>query len=152
MESKSFVKILRKVIREEVRSAVKEVLTEQTTVTNNGMNLSEIGNPTANKPKSKKQFTKNSILNDLLNETAATPATQEMTDWSTMNFKSEMANSFVPNATPNQPSGPLATKGINGEPVNMSNKSVATAVNAMTKDYSALMKAMDAKDKAKGKR
>ena len=38
---------------------------------------------------------------------------------------------------------------IQGKAVNMSNEGVKTAVNAMTKDYSALMKAID---KKKGKR
>ena len=48
MESKSFVKILRKVIREEVRSAVKELLAEQQVnhdnVMDHGMNLHELAN------------------------------------------------------------------------------------------------------------
>jgi hypothetical protein len=37
---------------------------------------------------------------------------------------------------------------LDGRPVNMDNEGVATVVNAMTKDYSALMKAID---KKKGK-
>ena len=41
------------------------------------------------------------------------------------------------------------TTGINGEVVNMNKEGVAATVNAMTKDYSALMKAID---KKKGKR
>ena len=145
MKTQSFVKLLRKVIREEVRSAVKEVLNEQTTVSNHGINLSEIReNPMPNKPVAKKQFTKNTMLNDLLNETAATPASQEVTDWSTMNFRSEMAEAFGVDSGPGNP-GPLATKDINGKPLNMSDKNVAKTVNLMTKDYSALMKAMDKK-------
>ena len=146
MKTQSFVKLLRKVIREEVRSAVKEVLNEQTTVTNHGMNLSEITeNPMPNKPVAKKHFTKNTMLNDLLNETAAAPASQEVADWSTMNFRSEMAEAFgMNNSGPGNP-GPLATKDIHGKPINMSNENVAKTVNLMTKDYSALMKAMDKK-------
>ena len=34
---------------------------------------------------------------------------------------------------------------INGAPVNVRNENVANVVNAMTKDYSALMKAIDKK-------
>ena len=87
-------------------------------------------------------FTSNSALNDLLNETAAKPANGELADWSSMNFKSQMAQSYQ------QPANnvrPLATSGIDGELVNMNNKAVASTVNAMTKDYSALMKAIDKK-------
>lgn len=146
MGSKSFIKLLRKIIREEVQGAVREVLTEQKSnhkqVIEHGMNLSHITeDPMPNRPRANKQFTKNSMLNDLLNETANTPATVEQSDWSTMNFKSEMADAFgMPTTTPVAP-----TTGINGEAVNMQNEAVVATVNAMTKDYSALMKAIDKK-------
>ena len=39
----------------------------------------------------------------------------------------------------------LATRDINGKPIDMNNEQVATTVGAMTKDYSALMKAIDKK-------
>ena len=142
MSSKSFVKLLRKIIREEVQGAVREVLTEQKPnhrqVIEHGLQMHETVNT-----RPKKQFTKNSMLNDLLNETAATPAAPEMSDWNTMNFKSEMADAFGV-------SNPGSTKvapatGINGEAVNMNKEGVAATVNAMTKDYSALMKAIDKK-------
>ena len=154
MESKSFVKLLRKIIREEVSKAVKQVLTESNVnqVTNQ-LNLSEIAeDPMPNRPRAKKQYTKNPMLNDLLNETAASPVSQELTDWSTMNFKSEMAESFGAQRTMNKPTIPLATKGINGEAVNMNNEAVATTVNAMTRDYSALIKAIDKKNVKMGTR
>ena len=86
--------------------------------------------------------------NDLLNETATTPMSQELVDWNQMNYKSEMADAFGMQRKSANPAMPLATKGINGEAVNMSNEKVATTVNAMTKDYSALMKAIE---KKKGK-
>ena len=148
MSSKSFVKLLRKIIREEVQGALREVLTEQKSnhgqLIEHGMNLSHITeNPMPNRPIAKKQFTKNSILNDLLNETASTPVSPEMSDWTTMNFKSEMAEAFgVPNPTP---TNIAPATGINGEAVNMQKEGVAATVNAMTKDYSALMKAIDKK-------
>ena len=148
MGSKSFVKLLRKIIREEVQGAIHQVLTEQKTnhnqVIEHGMNLSHVTeNPMPNRPVAKKQFTKNSMLNDLLNETAATPVASEMSDWSTMNFKSEMADAF---GVPNPGSTKVApSTGINGEVVNMNKEGVAATVNAMTKDYSALMKAIDKK-------
>ncbi len=150
-KSQSFVKLLRKVIREEVRSAVKEIMVEQkvnhNSIIEHGMKLSEISeNPMPNKPRAKKQFTSNPMLNELLNETAATPASQEMMDYSTMNFKSEMAEAFGAERQQAQPSMPLVTKGQQGEPVNMADENVATAVKAMTRDYSSLIKAIDKKN------
>ena len=94
----------------------------------------------------KKQFTSNPMLNELLNETAATPASQEMMDYSTMNFKSEMAEAFGAERQQAQPSMPLVTKGQQGEPVNMADENVATTVKAMTRDYSSLIKAIDKKN------
>ena len=40
---------------------------------------------------------------------------------------------------------PLATTDINGAPVNMNNEAVVATVDAMTRDYSGLMKAIDKK-------
>ena len=150
MEAKSFVKLLRKVIREEVRSALKETLNERKVdhkkVIDHGMDLHNI----ASRPKKKKKsFTKNSILNDLLNETANTADFGSMREgplvmqdsYPNMDFKSEMAESFD---MPRQPVA-LATTDTNGKPVDMSNEKVAKTVNLMTKDYSALMKAIDKK-------
>ena len=151
MESKTFVKLLRKIIREEVSKAVKQAINESSInkVTNSSMNLSEtFDDPMPNRLIAKKKFTKNPILNDLLNETASSPVSKEMTDWSTMNFKSEMADAFGIERSMNNSTMPLASTGINGEAVNMSNEGVASTVKAMTKDYSALMKAID---KKKGK-
>ncbi len=144
MNSKSFTKLLRKIIREEVQTAIRDVLTENTTshkqVISHGLQMNEMANS-----RPKKQFTKNSMLNDLLNETATTPVSAEMSDWNTMNFKSEMAQAFGMEQH-NAPVAPMT--GINGEVINMNNEAVKTTVNAMTKDYSALMKAID---KKKGK-
>ena len=56
-----------------------------------------------------------------------------------------MAQAFGMDRQPSGPTMPLATQGINGEAVNMNNEGVATAVKAMTRDYSALMKAIDKK-------
>ena len=142
MESKTVVKLLRKIIREEVSKAVRSALNESTVQVSSNINLQEIEDPMPNRPIAKKKYTKNKMLNDLLNETAATPASGELADWSSMNFKSQMAQSYQ---QPTTNVMPLATSGIDGERVNMNNKGVAATVNAMTKDYSSLMKAIDKK-------
>ena len=148
METKSFFNALRKLIREEVQLAVrtemKRVLNEQRVapkqVIDHGIRMSE----QAIKPSKPKTFVKDPLLNDLLNETAAAPALEQ--DWPTMDFRSEMAQAFggmrgasseLPFVAPMQD--------INGAPVNVNDAKVAPIVNAMTKDYSALMKAIDKK-------
>ena len=83
------------------------------------------------------------MLNDLLNETAATPPSQELTDWTTMNFRSEMADSFGTERTINKPT---AAKGINGEVVNIAKPEMAAVQNALSRDYSGLIKAIDKKN------
>jgi len=156
MSSKSFVKLLRKVIREEVKAAVKEILTEQKVddkqVINHGMQMAEMS---SNPRRTKKQYTKNSMLNDILNETAGLPSdgpivSQGTTDYPSLGtFKSAMADSFGAARTP---TNSVVTQGINGEPINMNNQAVASTVNAITKDYSGVMKAMKKLDKSKGKK
>jgi hypothetical protein len=146
MSSKSLVKVLRKIIREEVRAAVKEVLTEQTTnhkqVISHGMDLHSMTE--RSKPKTKKSFSSNSMLNDILNETAGTadfasmrqgPLVMQQDSWPNMGSMK----------TSNMVQTPLATTDVNGAPVNMNNEAVAKTVDIMTRDYSALMKAIDKK-------
>jgi|TARA_R110002096_G_scaffold432912_2_gene650548 hypothetical protein len=143
MKTEGFVKLLRKIIREEVSKAVRTELKPLLNEVNNvSPALSEIA-PRPVVKKQQKQYTKNTILNDLLNETASAPASQELADWSSVNFKKDMDQSFSANR---QPSMPLATSGINGEAVNMSNPKVASTMKAMTRDYSGLIKAIDKKN------
>ena len=141
METKSFVKLLRKVIREEVQSVVRKELknvinenkTNHNSVINHGLDLHKIAEQDIRGPRAKKQYVKDEMLNDILNETD--------NPWPEMNFKSEMAPEFMERPMP----ASLASTGINGEPVNMNNKKVVQTVQNMTKDYSALMKAIDKK-------
>ena len=142
MKTNGFVKLLRKVIREEVRNViVKELkpILNEVNINKHDINLHEvIDTPKPTKqPVAKKQYTKNAALNDILNETANTPPSE----WNSVNFRSEMAEAFGMQSS----NTPLATKGINGERIDMNNEAVASTVNAMTKDYSALMKAIDKK-------
>ena len=149
MDTKKFTTVLRKIIREEVtkavRSELRQMLTEDKSshksVMQHGMQLHDM---VEQRPKKavKKKYSDNPMLNDLLNDTTTL---KENSDWSTMNFRSEMAQSFATN--PSEPIVAPATD-LQGKPLNTNNEQVATVVNAMTKDYSALMKAID---KKKGK-
>ena len=150
MKAESFTKLLRKIIREEVTLAVrkemKSLLTEKKTdhnkVISHGMELNNM----ASRPT--KKYVKDPMLNDILNETANSSAAIQQ-EWPTMDYRSEMAQSFKSMMSP-EPSVPTVAPmtDITGKPVNVSDKKVANVVNAMTKDYSALMKAID---KKKGK-
>lgn len=158
MDSKGFIKALRQLIREEVRSAVRDemqALNEVKKTTTHRLTADTIlesmrstaGRSTGvNTTTSKKTFSKDPLLNDLLNDTASAPVVNE----GTMRFDSSMAQAFgYSNA--GFESGPTTvapTHDLDGRPVDMNNEKVATVVNAMTRDYSALMKAID---KKKGK-
>ena len=151
METKSFVKLLRKVIREEVSTALRNILAEQKVdhnkVMSHGMDLHKIvEHPSPYSTKKKKTYTKDNMLNDLLNETAATgdfASMMQSTDYPTMGGMktSAMAETFGMSRQPQA----LATTTSDGRPVDMNNENVAKTVNLMTKDYSALMKAIDKK-------
>ena len=145
MDTKSFVKTLRKIIREEVQAAVqtavKDMLMENAQFDQTAhIDMSELA---SRAPKRKKQYSKDPMLNDLLNETSGLSSDE----WSTIDFRSEMANAFGVQRgmmTNDQPPVPVTTD-IAGKPVNMDNEAVVATVNAMTRDYSALMKAIDKK-------
>ena len=157
MDTKSFVKILRKVVREEVRTAVKDILGEQTVshkkVINHGLSLQGMveqqEHPYKPKVRKKKTFSKNKMLDDILNETAATadfgnmqqgpPASMmgdTMTTNDVSNFGSMMNSSRGIDTIP--------TTDVNGNTVNK-NELPEHVTSALTKDYSALMKAIDKK-------
>jgi len=147
MDTKSFVKILRKVIREEVGKAVKQALTEKTfsdkQVIEHGMNLSDaVDSPdiyspiTRNKPK--KKFAKNSMINDLLNETNATADFAEMMDGGQYNQMGSTRTSDM--------------VGMDGERVTPKTPELQAVQNALTKDYSQIIKAIDKKNNKMGTR
>ena len=146
MDKKSFADILRKIIREEVTKAVRNEMrallnenkTDHSKTIEHGLSLHEMLDepvPMQRKTKSR-QYSKNSMLNDLLNETS--PLHE---NWDSVSFNSQMAQAYAPM---NQPMVAPPTD-LDGRPVNTNNEKVATVVNAMTKDYSALMKAIDKK-------
>ena len=144
MKAKTFEKFIRKIIREEIdyslkreiralkedlRDEFKPVITETIKTPTESLNepapLKE--KIMGKKPFKKQNFVGNSTLNDLLNETAAGDT----------NTQSAMA--------PVSLEQPFSS----GAPLPMDTTGMPTTVaNAVTKDYSALMKAID---KKKGK-
>jgi hypothetical protein len=150
METKSFIKLLRKVIREEVqlvvrkemRAMLNEKKVNHTNVIKHGMDLHAATEQPRGPIAKKKKFVKDTMLNDILNETAYGSDFSTMNDGSAI-YQSSMVNEF---ATSRQSTiAPIVTNDVNGVPVNMQNKNVARTVDIMTKDYSQLMKAIDKK-------
>lgn len=164
MDSKEFIKALRTLIREEVRAAVREeikVLTENKQQAKPKLKVDDIwesmGSTAGKSTRStgahtttpKKSFSKEPLLNDLLNDTASRP-TQMTEGYGTIGtYSAEMARGFGMMRSTNMSNSVVApAHDLDGRPVNMDNEAVVNVVNAMTKDYSALMKAID---KKKGK-
>ena len=136
MKAKTFENLIRKVVREEIDYALrreikslKEDLRDELkpTITEHTERMVEVPKQNSlkekimgKKPFKKQQFVGNSTLNDLLNETAAGDT----------NTQSAMA----PVSDPFSTVSPMETAGMP--------ESVA---NAVTRDYSGLMKAIDKK-------
>ena len=139
MKAKTFENLIRRVVREEIDYALrreikslKEDLRDELkpTITEHTERMVEVPKQNSlkekimgKKPFKKQQFVGNSTLNDLLNETAAGDT----------NTQSAMA----PVSDPFSTGAPMETAGM---PIEVA--------NAVTRDYSSLMKAID---KKKGK-
>ena len=125
-KKKTTKQIIRQIVREEVAMAIQEVITEL---------KQPIQQVTQQPIQEKKNFSKNSVLNDVLNETA------NGDDWKTLGgseFTSDRMNELV--------GGQYSDM--------MENKSPTISVNGQTpdflqKDYRAVMKAVDKKQKQK---
>ena len=136
MKAKPFENLIRKVVREEIDYALrreikslKEDLRDELkpTITEHTERKVEVPQQSSlkekimgKKPFKKQNFTVNSTLNDLLNETAAGDT----------NTQSAMA----PVSDPFSTGAPMETAGMPTE-----------VANAVTRDYSSLMKAIDKK-------
>ena len=153
METKSFIKLLRKVIREEVQSVVRRELrtmlnekkVNHKSVIKHGMELHGVVESPRKSTPTKKKFVKDNMLNDILNETAYGSDFSTMNDGSAV-YQSSMVDEFASSRQSNASTvAPIVTNDVNGAPVNMQNKNVAKTVDLMTKDYSQLMKAIDKK-------
>lgn len=164
MNSKDFIQALRKVIREEVQSAVRTELNKITPILEQRAPVNKapiqerttVTTKVTTKKPVMKQYTENSTLNELLNHTAGFSNENsgvyleenigmsqidynDFSEWPTMNRK-PMAQK------------PAVFTDVNGSKIDASQltqtEAGAAVVNALTKDYSALMKAID---KKKGK-
>ena len=171
MDTKSFVKILRKVVREEVQTAVKEILSEQKVshkkVIDHGLSLHGMVEQQENpyeikgRKRKKKSFSKNEMLNDILNETAQTsdfsnmyegPAvTQEEYPMMGDKMATNNVSSFASMMNSNTPVNAIPTTDVNGAAVNQ-NALPDHLTSALTRDYSGIIKAINKKNGKMGTR
>jgi len=119
--------IIRQIVREEVAMAIKEVITE--------LKQPIESQPQPKKMVEKKQYTENSVLNDVLNETAQDGG------WKTLGgseFTSDRMNELVGGQYGDMMENQSTTISVNGQ-----------TPNFLKKDYRAVMKAVDKKQKQK---
>ncbi len=131
--------IIRTIVREEVAMAIQEVITELK------QPMQSIDEPQPTKITEKKKFSNNSVLNDVLNETAQSEEWKTMGgqtyDSSKINDVLQSSYGNIMNDKPNAEQM-VASLGVSPERVPENVK------DALTKDYSSLLKKMDEKAKA----
>ena len=150
MEQKKFIQVLRKVIKDEVRSVIKEELTEilqeglQSTV--NELKSKQLVVKKKKSLSTKSLFKENKFA-DILNETSAIKEQVGVADYAKLmtediNMTSADAVNFGMQRKMSSNSQPVVTDAETGQVVAVQDKAIA---NAMTRDYSSLMKAIDKK-------
>jgi len=150
MEQKKFIQVLRKIVKEEVRSVIKEELTEilqeglQSTV--NELTNKQSITKKSNTVKKHGMFKENKFAN-ILNETEVTREQTSSSDYANlMNedivMNSSNARNFGMQRTLQSGNTPRVQDAETGQSIVVEDKAIA---NAMTRDYSALMKAVDKK-------
>jgi len=156
MDSKTLVKVLKKVVREEVRSVIKEELTEilqeglqstidEMTLAENAAPVSQVVTPRKNKA----QFKKNKF-SDILNETETLRERPSLNEQISMTSADAQGFGIVREKLRAQISGIYEQPAIITDPqTGQTIQAKGAVAKAMTRDYSALMKAMD-KKKNKG--
>ena len=134
-KKKTTRQIIRQIVREEVAMAIQEVITE----------LKKPTKPvTPKKSTQNSSFTKNKVLNDVLNETAQGGDWKTLggTKYTTNRMNEIVGSSYGDMMNGNQkPDADTVVKSMGGNPDAVGD----TLKNALTRDYSGLMKAMDKK-------
>ena len=155
---KALETLIRKVVREEIKRGVTEAIQEAMNPKTDHKKVMKQGMKNVQPVHEKKQFVKdNPMLNDLLNETAQSVATE--TTEQEVSFTSQNAPGFNrSNLASMMGYGDFTPEGQRqsvaqqtAETMGMSMDDLPEAVsNALTKDYSGLMKKLDEKKAEKG--
>ena len=154
MNKKELIKIIELVVRKEVKKQMTEIFIND----EKEMSLSEtISKPKVVKKKSKKQYTKNKVLNEVLNNTKPL-GSQEQEDYPTLgggvlgsdNMAEVLGYGDLGKGQNKEKAREMAAvdsikkAGVNVDQV------PEDVQNALTRDYSGLMKAIDNKKKGEG--
>ena len=132
--------MIREIVREEVALTMKEVIKE---IVGGGS-----GDKQQIKPKPKpKHYSKNKVLNDVLNETAMNGTGEEWETLGGTKYTSDRMNEIMGNSYADmmngdkKPDADTVVRSMGGNPDAVGD----VLKNALTRDYSDLMKAMDKK-------
>ena len=146
MTKKGLVKIIREVVRREVQKEVKKIfIKEEASPTLESMVSETL--TSKKKPKVEKHFTKDETINNILNETAGLSKSQQ-NEYPTVTGKAFDTNRMAELMGYSQPEeverdmvavDTMKKAGVNSEQV------PEHVTNALTRDYSDLMKAMNNK-------
>ena len=148
MTKKDLVKIIREVVRREVQKEVKKIfIKEEASPTLESMVSETL--TSKKKPKVEKHFTKDETINNILNETAGLSKSQR-DEYPTMSggaFDTNRMSELMGYGKPEEVKrdmvavDSLKKAGVSSEQV------PEHVTNALTRDYSGLMKALDKKGK-----
>ena len=149
MTKKDLVKVIQEVVRREVKKEVKKIFIKE----QSSSKLTDII-PQVSKPKKKVEYTKNKSLNSVLNETVGLSKKQsEFDEYPTMNgntFDSSKMQELMGYGKSDEGKREMAAI----DTLQKAGKSVKDVpehvTNALTRDYSGLMKALDKKKNKTG--
>ena len=147
MTKKELVKIIQEVVRREIKKEVNKIfIKEQKT----SQKLTDVI-PKVSKPREKVKYTKNKSLNDVLNETVGLSKKGEFDDFRIIGggaFDSSWMSELMGYGQSDEVKGDMVAV----DTIKKAGRSVDQVpdhvTNALTRDYSGLMKALD--DKKKG--
>tara|TARA_Y100000389_G_scaffold47261_1_gene42336 strand:+ start:1548 stop:2015 length:468 start_codon:yes stop_codon:yes gene_type:complete len=152
MEQKKFIQVLRKIVKDEVRSVIKEELSHilqeglQSTINEmNGKQAAGVARPPVVKPKH--AIFKENKFSDILNQTEQLREENPVSTYASLmaediNMTSADAMNFGMQRKTVYNAQPSITDAETGHAMAVEDPAIA---NAMTRDYSALMKAIDKK-------
>lgn len=145
--------IVRKVVREELKPilsevkksnkpVIKEVTSKKKKVRKDPLDVEHIFEK---RTPEKQTFTKDSMLNDLLNETANDGEWRNMDTMYTSNQAQGFDRAQMASALGYGEQSVIPTTDVDGKPVDMDVLQSSGVADALTRDYSGLMKAINAK-------
>ena len=144
MKQSELLSLIRQAVREEVRAVIRQEFgnAKVNVAESNSYKTPDVELPPRRQAPTH-QYSKNPLLNDILNETATSPNEVYQIDYNDMEDWNTMPMSGIHN-TPMATARVIPTTDINGNRVDP-NRLPDGLTTALTRDYSALVKAMNKK-------